>query len=220
MFTHSNLAVDCDSAESTFSPVDSDIDHMFTASPRPEDCIKDDRLSLVLKSLEGKGKVSSSASKAQICTSLTCDLIESLTDAEMTVIDAYANEIGQLSCGEIDPDEAYALAMDSFVRGIEQSQTPDLAADDIVNQEVSVTADNTTKTCHKSDECEFLFVGTSLHKLFRLPEGYISREEVSFDFIIVIATDFIVLNYFLVLIWSHPLSIIFYKYRIMKETCF
>ena len=92
----------------------------------PVDATHKNRTSL-LASLENKGKKSQSAMKRKIdddsCNatatataaaerlSLSCDLISTLTDAEMDVIDCYASKLASLSGGEVDENEAYALAM-------------------------------------------------------------------------------------------------------------
>jgi len=83
----------------------------------------------LLASLEEKGKKSQSAIKKRTTDtfedeadsvvaaaaserlSLSCDLIATLTEAEMEVIDCYANKLSSLGHGEVDQDEAYALAM-------------------------------------------------------------------------------------------------------------
>ena len=46
---------------------------------------------------------------------LSCDLIAALTDSDMAIVDAYATRLEDAG-GE--PEEAYAIALDAFVRGI------------------------------------------------------------------------------------------------------
>ena len=46
---------------------------------------------------------------------MSCDLIAALTDSDMAIVDAYATRLEDAG-GE--PEEAYAIALDAFVRGI------------------------------------------------------------------------------------------------------
>lgn len=46
---------------------------------------------------------------------LSCDLISALTDADMEIIENYASRLEEALGG--DSEDAYAIAMDSFIRG-------------------------------------------------------------------------------------------------------
>ena len=46
---------------------------------------------------------------------LSCDLISALTDADMEIIENYASRLEEALGG--DAEDAYAIAMDAFVRG-------------------------------------------------------------------------------------------------------
>lgn len=46
---------------------------------------------------------------------LSCDLISALTDADMEIIENYASRLEEALVG--DAEDAYAIAMDAFVRG-------------------------------------------------------------------------------------------------------
>ena len=48
-------------------------------------------------------------------TELSCDLISSLTDGDMDIIESYASRLQETMSG--DADEAYAVALDAYVRG-------------------------------------------------------------------------------------------------------
>jgi hypothetical protein len=46
---------------------------------------------------------------------VSCDLISALTDSDMDIIDSYALRLTETMGG--DAEEAYAIALDAFVRG-------------------------------------------------------------------------------------------------------
>lgn len=63
---------------------------------------------------------------------LSCDLISALTDADMEIIENYASRLEEALGG--DSEDAYAIAMDSFIRG-------------------AITFHNTQRTMHNAQYC-------------------------------------------------------------------
>ena len=65
----------------------------------------------------------SSLKKAGASSAVKSNVVANMTEQELDLIDAYATQIEVNSEGAIDKNESYAVAMDSFIRGVEQTDT-------------------------------------------------------------------------------------------------
>lgn len=95
---------------------------IYTSFPKTSCCIfvtvpaprrRDSLLASLEKKAVPRGMIIFAPSGAD--PELSCDLISALTDADMEIIENYASRLEEALGG--DSEDAYAIAMDSFIRG-------------------------------------------------------------------------------------------------------
>eukprot|EP01034_Spumella_vulgaris_P021645 gene21645-27685_t len=103
----------------TVESVDIDVISVAENTPQP----KARRRESLLRSLEKRAAQPSAARVAQLLAvsqeSFLADIIEHLSEAEMEVVEQCAAQLESASRGAMDSDEAFAEALDAYVKGIE-----------------------------------------------------------------------------------------------------